>query len=294
MKPVSPELLALLATRQFLVADIYTFDLADGSTLRYCGGDQDLTVNGQLYPAGKQTGPYFDRRDNKAHAHQMLGLEADQLIVDVIPGSATVLGAPFMEAVRSGVFDGAECTLEKVYMPTWGDTRRGTLRWFIGRVVEIDGGRSVATFAINSHLELLNQQVPRNLYQVGCLNNLGDGTCQATVPTGSATVAATSTVSRLYVTISGSFPAGAFDLGKATFTSGALAGISATMRSVAYGTPAQIDLVGFLPSAPAIGDALTLSYGCNKSPTDSNGCPKFSNLAHFRGFPYVPQPSTAV
>lgn len=295
MKPVSPELLALMASRQFYAADLYTISLVGGPTLYYCGGDQSLSANGNLYTAGGQIGPYFDRKDNKAKVTQTVGVQADTLVVDVIPGSATVLGAPFLEAVRNGTFDAAEFMLERVYMPTYGDTRRGTIRWFVGRVAEIDAGRSVATFSVNSHKELLNLQMPRNLYQAGCVNSLGDPSCGVNLASysTSGTIQAGSSDHTLLAAISGSFGAGTFDQGSMTFTSGALAGYTAGIKSVAFGSPSAIYLMGYLPDAPSAGDSFTIYYGCDKS-LDSNGCPKFSNQARFRGFPFVPQPSTAV
>lgn len=296
MKPCSPELLALLKSRQFFAADVYTISLAGGTVLRYCGGDQDLTVNGMLYPAGKQIGPYFDRKDNKAKVHWKVGVETDTLVVDVIPGAATILGAPFLQAVRNGVFDAAEFMLERLYMPTYGDTRRGALRYFVGRMAELDSGRSLATYSINSHLELLNLQLPRNLYQVPCINNLGDATCQVDLNSfkTTGTISSGSNVHTLNATLvgDGGFAAGTFDQGKMTFTSGALSGYTAGVKSVVFGTPDVINLIGFLPSAPAASDTFTLFFGCDKS-IGSNGCGKFTNTARFRGFRWIPQPSTA-
>jgi hypothetical protein len=109
--------------------------------------------------------------------------------------------------------------------------------------------------------------------------------------TGSVSNASTNAAS--LASISGSFPAGTFDLGKITFTSGANNGLSQTIRQCVFGSPNVIALVGFFPSAPAIGDSFVLNYGCNKSFSDPNGCPKFANLARFRGFPFVPQPLVA-
>jgi uncharacterized phage protein (TIGR02218 family) len=196
------------------------------------------------------------------------------------------------------VFDAAEVMLERAFMPTYGDTTRGVLRYFVGRVAEIDAGRSVATFSIKSHLELLNQKFPRNIAQPGCLNNLGDGPCGVNLASSSyhttGTISSGSTNGVLNASIVGSWAAGAFDLGTIKFTSGVLSGSAYGVKSVVYGTPAIISLIGFVPSVPAAGDAFTLNFGCNKSYTDSNGCPKFSNQARFRGFPFVPQPSAAV
>src|SRR5579863_7564279 len=136
MKPASSALKSLLATRRFYAADLYSFALAGGGNLRYCAGDRDIVANGLPYPAGGSTGPYFDRKDNKAKCHWKVGVEVDTLVFDVLPGSAKVLGQPFLDAVRTGLFDAADCTLERVFMPTYGDTRAGTVVMFTGRVAE--------------------------------------------------------------------------------------------------------------------------------------------------------------
>jgi len=46
-----------------------------------------------------------------------------------------------------------------------------------------------------------------------------------------------------------------------------------------------------LPAAPAAGDALTVYAGCDHTPATCAA--RFSNLASFRGFPYVPPPQIA-
>lgn len=295
MKPSSPELRALLASRQFFAADLWTFVLAGGGVLRYCAGDADIPANGLLYSAGGLVGPFFDRQDNKATAHWKVGTETDQMIVDVLPGTAQVLGDDFLDAVRMGIFDNADCLLERAYMKTYGDTRVGLVRVFLGRVGEVDSGASIATFTINSHLEMLNLPLPRNVAQIACMNNLGDTTCLVNLNSfkSTGTVAGASDKTNFSATISGSFPAGTFDQGKVTFTSGELDGYSATIKTCTFGSPDTISLLGFLPSLPGVGDTFTIFYGCNKSFTDANGCPKFTNTAHFRGFPFIPQPSTA-
>lgn len=296
MKPCSPELLALLSARQFYAADLWTFTLQGGTVLRYTSGDQDITANGLVYSAGGQVGPYFDRQDNKAKCHWKVGTGADSLVVDVLPGSATVLGDQFLDACRRGLFDGAEVMLERAIMPTYGDTRVGVVRFFLGRVAEVGFSASLATFSINSHMELLNQQLPRNIAQPMCMNNLGDATCTVNLESfkTTGTVSGTPSISSFQASLVGSFASGTFDKGKVLFTSGALNGVSVTVKQCTFGSPATIALLGFLPSAPSAGDTFKIYYGCDKSFTSSNGCPKFTNTAHFRGFPFVPQPSVAV
>lgn len=296
MKPSSPELRALLSTRQFFAADLWTFTLTGGTVLRYSSGDADIIANGKTYRAGGLIGPYFDRQDSKAKCHWKVGTGADSLLVDVLPGSAQILGDPMLDAIRKGIFDGAACMLERAYMPTYGDTRAGVIRNFLGRVAQIDAGASLATFSINSQTELLNLQLPRNIAQISCMNNLGDATCTVNLEAYkvAGTVSGVTDKSNFSASLASSPAAGTFDGGKVKFTSGGLSGYSATVKTCVIGGTSTIALLGFLPSLPGIGDSFDIYYGCDKSVVSSNGCPKFANTPHFRGFPFIPQPSVAV
>jgi uncharacterized phage protein (TIGR02218 family) len=289
MKTASPELLALLATRQFYSADLYLFTLIGGGTLHYCGGDQDIVYNGITWSAGKGTGPYFDRQDNKAKCHWKVGVEVDTLVFDVLPGSSTVLGEAFLPAVKQGVFDGAELTLYRAFMPTYGNVAAGVVLMFAGRVAEVDAGRSLATFSVTSHLELLNQNMPRNLYQSGCVNTLFDASCGLSQPAFSVSgvVAAGSTASLVNTALPQA--SGYYALGALAFTTGANAGVSRTVKAW---SGSQLTFFSPFPVAPATGDSFTITAGCDKTQATCSG--KFNNLARFRGFPYVPENSTAV
>ena len=296
MKPASAALKSLLATRQFYAADLYTFALVGGGNLRYCAGDRDITANEFLYPAGGATGPYFDRKDNKAKCHWKIGVEVDQLVFEVLPGGASVLGAPFFAAVLAGVFDGAELTLERAFMAAYGDTSAGTVVLFAGRVAEIDCGRSLATFTVNSHLELLNLNLPRNLWQAGCVNMLGDAACGVNLASYAVDGAAEAGSMPSAVLASLAQASGWFDQGKISFTAGSNAGLSRGIKTWIAGSggaPGTVSLIAPFPVAPATGDAFQIYPGCDKT-LDANGCAKFANTARFRGFPYVPTPETAV
>ena len=296
MKPVSPELLTLLATRQFYCADLYTFSGGNlgANILRYTSGDQDLVVNGWTYLCGGQTGPYFDRKSNKAKIHSKIGLEVDTLTFDLLPGSATYQTITLLQAMRLGMFDGATLLFEKVFMPTYGDTRVGVVRQFVGRVGALKFGRSVATITINSTLELLNIQLPRNLYSASCVNKLGDKGCGVNLTSykTTGTVTGTPTRATMNATLAGGpFSTGQFNQGKVVFTSGVFNGWQVSVST--YVNPV-ITFVGTLGRPPAAGDTFIIYYGCDRTSDGVNGCAKFSNFARFRGFPRIPAPSTAV
>lgn len=292
MKPISPPLLALLATRKFFAVDTYTITLVGSTSLRFCGGDADITVNGNLFPAGGTVGPYFDRKDNKAKVHQKIGLTVDSMTFDVIPGAYQIFGVPMLQAIRSGVFDGAEIEMDRIFMPTYGDTRRGPMPYFVGRVAEIDCGRSLATFIVNSHLELLDQNLPRNLYQPGCSNTLYDAACGVNSATYAVSGSITAVVAawNFGTTLTG-LPADYFTLGKLVMTSGVNNGLSASINGFGGGV---MNLLAGFPTAPAVGDTFTAYPGCDKSFGGVNGCPKFTNTARYKGEPFIPQPTTAV
>lgn len=294
MKAATSALIALLQTRQFYIADLYTFTFVDGSVLRYCSGDADLTVSGHVFKCGGQTGPYIERSGDHGKVSWKTGLEVDTLQFSVIPGAATVFGLPLLQAARLGKFDGAELQLDRAYMPTYGDVSvaGGTLILFIGRVAEIDMGRTNAVFNVNSHLELLDIQMPRNLYQAGCVNTLYDTSCTLLKSAFTATSSANSGSTQSVINTTMGQASGYFDLGGITFTSGQNAGFSRSVKAYVHGGTSTISVITPFPFLPAPGDTFTIYPGCDKT---QNTCgAKFSNIVNFRGMPYVPEPETAI
>ncbi len=305
MKPASGALQTLLATRSFLAADLYTFTLVGGGVLRYTSFDTDVVANGFTFTSSGATGPFFDRKDNKAKAHWKIGVEVDTLVFDVLPGAATINGQPFLAACLQGVFDGAELQFERAFMPppvmpvlppATIPTMTGTVIIFVGRVAEVDLGRSLATFTVNSHLELLNQNMPRNLFQAPCVNTLFDAACAFGRPGMRASFAvsgAAASGSNAFAVNAGlSQATGYFDLGSIVFTSGANNGVSRSVKSYTQGSPGTLNLLTPLPNPPVTGDTFTLYPGCDKQQATCSG--KFANLANFQGFPFIPIPETVV
>lgn len=291
MKPASTALQTLLASRQFYAADLFTFALVGGGILRLTSGDRDITANGHLFTS---QGPRIDRQGNKAKCHWKIGVDVDTLTFDVLPQpSDQVNGQSFLAACVQGIFDGAELTLERAFMATYGDTSVGTVILFAGRVAEIDIGRGIANFQVASHLELLNIQLPRNLWQPGCVNSLGDTSCGVNLASFAVSGSAAAGSSTHIVNASLAQPSGYFDQGKISFTTGANIGLWRSVKSWDQGAPGAIALLAPFPRAPQAGDAFAIYPGCDKT-LGANGCAKFANTARFRGFPYVPSPDTAV
>ena len=293
MKNVSPALLALLNTRQFYRVTLYTIAMIDGSTLRYCSGDATVKANGNTYLSGGATGPYFELDGSRGAGHWKAGLEVDSFSFGVVPGTATVNGVSFFNAIKRGFFDGAEVTVERAYMPTYGDTAAGTIIIFNGRMVEINpAGAGKFTVNLDSYLELLNMGWPRNLFQANCVNTLGDTACGVNL----AALAVTSqvvgaTVGSIDAVLGAS--SGYFSFGKVKMTTGVNAGLSRGIRTYARGNPnSTVTLLTPFPVAPAVGDQFLIYPGCDKSIGICNG--RFANLNNFRGTPFIPENSSAV
>jgi uncharacterized phage protein (TIGR02218 family) len=289
--------LAVLATRQFFVADAYTISGGqmaanfNNVVLRYTGADRDIAFNGNTYLAGGQVGPYWDRKDNKAKLHWKASTDIDQFIVDVLPGSATVGGVPFLTAIRDGVFDGCEVEMDRLVMAVVAGVPTPPVYGFVmfaGRIAEADAGRSFATFTINSHLELFNQNMPRDLVQTGCINTLYDINCTLLAANfqASGTVSdSNSTGSVIDTTLSTTLT---LPLGKITFDTGANAGFSRTIR--AYTPSVSIQTINPFPTAPAAGDAFHVNGGCNKTQFTCQVI--YNNFLNYRGFDFTPVPET--
>lgn len=286
MKSASSALQAILAGSQFFMADCYTFTLADGTVARYTTADQDIVDWATSHVFSSQ-GPFFERSKVKFQ----VGVQVDELDIVLTAGAGDMIdGVPWLSALRAGVLDGAEVQLDRAFMASFGDTSAGLLTIFAGRVAEVDAGRTQATIKVNTHLELLTLQMPWRLFQPGCAFTLYDNRCTlskaglgvaATVGSGSTDSVANTTLTQA---------AGWASLGTVTFTSGALAGKSFTIRE--HDSGGVLKPVVPFPVAPSGGDGCTVYPGCDKQ--QSTCRTKFNNLAHFGGFPYVPVPETAV
>ena len=118
------------------------------------------------------------------------------------------------------------------------------------------------------------------LYDTGCTLN------KATFGTSSAITSGTTTTT---LSCGLTQAAGFFNRGSIKFISGALSGVTRTVKSYTTGS---VSLLLPLPATPAVGDTFIAYAGCDKQQSTCQG--KFNNLPNFRGAPYIPVPITAV
>jgi uncharacterized phage protein (TIGR02218 family) len=284
MKAASPALIALLeGADQFVMADLYTITLVGGAMLRYSAAPTALTVNGNIFALG----PKFERSKTRI----VIGTQVDELEVRVYPEPADLIGAvPFLEAAWQGQLDGATLQLERSFMPTYGDTSPGTVILFAGRISDIDCTRTSVDIRCRSHLELLNIQMPRRLWQSSCTHLFGDAMCQFDRTSLQTTFSAGpgSTPVQIAASVTPS-PANLYVQGTLVGVSGANAGSSRTIASMGAGW-VYVKLA-FLSPVEA-GDEFQLLPGCDR--TLASCANVFNNAVHFGGFPYIPTPETAV
>ena len=283
MKTANTALTNLLAANDtFLMADLFTFTLITGDVYRWTTADIDINYSGNIYKSGSSLIKCGTTKN-------ILGIEVDTLSVTLFPSATdTISNIKLSTAILSfGFLDNAKLELRKCFLTDWS-TPIGDLILFMGTVSDIVGTGTQIDISVKSKLEVLNAQVPRNLYQASCMNLVYDTICQANkssvTVTGSATSGTVSTVSSsVYLSD------GYFDLGVLTFTSGLNSGIKRTVKKFA-GSVFTFSLP--LPFAPSSGDTFSVFPGCDNTMATCSS--KFGNLIHFRGMPFIPVPETSI
>ena len=163
MIDVTPELSALFESDvPFVMADILTITLQPGTALRYTNHDVNLDVGGNVY--------YSNLPFNRSGIKTSSGLSVAEMSCTFYPTSGnTINGVGFIASVQRGIFDSAIFLLERVFYLTDWKTYIGKIHRFEGRTSEIqDFDRSEVPISVKSWAELLDVQVPVNVYQPSC------------------------------------------------------------------------------------------------------------------------------
>ncbi len=326
MKAASNATLAILAGGQYIKIECYKFALANGSNYYFSAGDGPITVAGITYVGGL-TFIRGSLTQKVGLDSQSVDLTiAPQL--DNPAGAVTFNGQGFLSACRSGALDGCRITMYKGFFVPSGtnaitiqiagsaytytppaagypmDTTPGLVPWFQGTVNELQTGRFSVDITVNDDIELMRVQMPRNVLCAGCVHTLFDAGCtlnksQNTYTGKIATVVSANTIDATYTTgIAFAQADDYFDLGVVTFTSGVLNGGTYPIGKYLNSGGSFQSIIPWA-ATPSVGDTFSVVPGCDKQqatcssnkfvlPSGSAG----SNLLHFRGAPYVPQPET--
>jgi uncharacterized phage protein (TIGR02218 family) len=211
-----------------------------------------------------------------------LGLAIDNL---------TVMGALATDTLNehdlaAGLYDDAAIEIWRV---NWAAPDQRVLMRK-GNLGQVTRGRTAFQAEVRGLAHKLNQSVG-HAYGYGCDADLGDARCtiDLTDPlfAGSDTVASVIDARRFTVSGLGTFADTWFSGGKLIWTSGANAARAMEVKRHATSiTQVSIELWQAMSEAVAIGDAFTITAGCDKQFTTCKA--KFANTVNFRGFPYMP------
>lgn len=288
MKTADAATLALLNTTgdvKILRADLYTFTLKNGSVLRFTDADIMLPIGGNNFLSG----PGITRTKTK----QSVGITVDTVQVSITDsGNTLVNGKPILHQIRNGVFRGATCKIQKMFLSSWTDLSPAPVDWFEGIIGAPSVDNMVGSFEVRGMNEMLNKQMPADIHQDTCNNDLYDAVCGANRAAFTFNGSAGVVTDRKRFVLSGVVQADTyFVFGKVKFTSGQNVGQPArTVKKYAAGV---LEVFQPFPYDIAPGDACTVEAGCDKM--YDSGCVKFGRQSTgFQATPFIPVPETAI
>jgi uncharacterized phage protein (TIGR02218 family) len=269
---------ALIARQPMWSADLFTISLPDATTYTWTSADQDIVYSGITFSA---KGPAIDRTAWSAKNTT----EVPEMTVQIYSNGRDFGDGSLnlKTAAINGLFDGAYLLLQRVFMPTFGDTALGAVTLFGGRfgALEINALGFKATCTASN--VVMAQNLPRRTFQASCMHTLYDAACTLNPAgfTDTYTVASANAISVAWVGGALIDPQN-YVFGTLQMTSGAGAGQRLTVHAaasfgVAFGYP--------FVTVPAAGDTFTIKQGCAKTIAR---CQSFGNILNFGGFPYIP------
>lgn len=289
------------STDQLLLADLYLIgDLEDPMAVWLTNWPSPLvwSARGTFNPASIKRGRITSQ----------VGLKVDSLDVTWSPpltafGTSVATANPYQLAYQ-GFFDNKNFKLWRTLMPTPGDANTfGATPWFGGRIQPLEIGRGQIKLTVNSSLDALDQQAPPNVIEmsntlasyVGNTPVLADG--ETSIPTFTVVAPSTQTTilgDSIQPTAHKIYTNNKFRLGFMVFLKGStLAGYwSPIGTNVTFNAGGglhynQFQVYGAFPWAPTPGDKF---YVSTQWPVDLAS----ATAGQYKGFPYVPYPTTAV
>jgi len=282
MREASLRLQQILAGATFVKCNLFTMTLASGAIYFWTDADVDIVVENQVYDS---SGPNI----RGARYSLVRGMQVSTLDLTVlVKPTDRISGVHWFLAARSGALKNAEILIEKAFMPAWGEPAE-KLPIFRGYVDSSSDGEQDVVLSVVSDSNRLNTQIPRELFQAGCMRTLYDPGCGVSRSAYTVESTVNEAPNRYSFTSGVSQSDGYFALGELVFTSGANAGVRRSVKSFINGV---IELSYPLVFDLHRGDGFLVRAGCDRT-RGPNGCAKFSNLPNFKGTPFIPPPEAA-
>ncbi len=268
MRTIASALAAHLTQEVTTLATCLSIERTDGVVLGFTDHDCDLVIDGITYAAADGFTP------NSVTSQSNLAVDRMELETTI---SDERLRA---EDIQAGYYDGAKVALRMVnhQSPTDGALllKYGTL----GNIT-LAGGRFKAELR---GLSQALQRVAVERVSPTCRAEFGDARCGVNLALYRVTGTVDGTTgNRTMRDAARTEAAGTYDLGTLRFDSGALAG---QVFRVAEYVPGEVRLLLPFAVLPAVGDAYTLTRGCDKRFATCAG--GFANALNFRGEPHLP------
>lgn len=268
MKAISEALRGHLSGEVTTLATLWRLTRADGVTMGFTDHDGDIAFDGLTYGAASGFVP--------TAVAGSAGLAVDNLEIRSVLDSEEIHEGDLL----AGVYDGAEVD---VMLVNFADPAAGALhlrRGTLGEVRLSDAGFVAELRGMTEAFARIFGQV----YTPGCRADLGDARCRVGLSAWTATGSVGEALDRqTFTDAARGEPAGWFDGGLLTWTSGANAGARMEVRRFAAGL---FTLFLPMPRDVAPGDQYTVVAGCDKRFATCRD--KFGNAVNFQGEPHVP------
>ena len=282
-----------LATNRAILGHLYQFTSQAGVNDYFTDLDIDINYANVVWKSGSLRIEGLQRKLS-------IGVNVDEQNVKIWAAPTdTLFGSAFLEGAQQGLLDGAVVVRYRIIWRFISGNAAADVQqqpmavWplFTGYIATIEkGGTSHVEVKIQSALNRLNVNMPRNYYQPGCLWTLFDSGCTLSKAAFAVNGTLTGAPTAQILPISGGIgtPTGPdgiaqYAQGRLLFTSGVNNGL---LTLVGNNDATNLYLAYRLDNVPAAGDTVTYYPGCSKSFNTCNL--KFGNKANFRGFDKVP------
>lgn len=270
MKTIPAALYAALTAEVTTLATCWTLTRTDGVVLGFTDHDADLLVNGVTYQAAS------------GYTASTIQSTADLSVDNLDTKGILESGAITHEDVRAGRYDNAAI---EIFMVDYSDVTAGQLTLRAGHLGQVKVSGDEFTAEVRGLAQLMQQTITRT-YVATCDADLGDSRCKVALASYTVTgLVQTATDARTFADGVRIEADGYFAGGLLTWTSGANAGLKMEVKNnlAASGT---IVLHQPMPKPIAVGDAYSVSAGCDKAKSTCTG--KFNNAVNFRGYADLP------
>lgn len=297
MRPIIPQpgytrddVLAVINSRQFQYADIYTISTQDGSILRYTTTQRTLELVPLDAAPGSTTKYQYTSKLLKVSGIKLKltrGTEVDEQTLQLdYTDSLNYLGAPWSKAILQGRLDGGIVRRDRFFSQGPGQPYIGGSPLFVGRVSTADTvGRSTATIKVKSDLVLTDIDMPRKIFGGQCTRTIFDSECglnRDDFQVAGVVGAGAEPDTIPWVGVNDGFNFGVIHIAD---NSGAT-----QVRTIKAVDVSNIYLVAPLNYTPVAGTNFVAYPGCVRTYAR---CQDFNNTEHFQAFEFVPKPETA-